>query len=281
MISKNHEVNVMYIYNGDLKDTTNQESHSFLQINSCGIQLPSKKQITVSRKNGRMDYQLFYVVNGRCMVNYLDKTHVLQQGFVIYPPSISQQYTDYEDAKRLWIHFNGFHVEDILKEAHLSGGVYPIGNSPVLEKLFLQLIAEHNQNITISNEKGLLLSLLNILGKMVNTTESSSDKINEAVTFITSNYNTEINVSELATSCNLSRSRFMYLFKEQTGMAPHTYQQTLRIRNSISLLTSTNLSISEISSQCGYQDPLYFSRIFKKYEGCSPREYREQYYSSS
>lgn len=281
MISKNHEVNVMYIYNGDLKDTTNQESHSFLQINSCGIQLPSKKQITVSRKNGRMDYQLFYVANGRCMVNYLDKTHVLQQGFVIYPPSISQQYTDYEDTKRLWIHFNGFHVEDILKEAHLSGGVYPIGNSPVLEKLFLQLIAEHNQNITISNEKGLLLSLLNILGKMVNTTESSSDKINEAVTFITSNYNTEINVSELATSCNLSRSRFMYLFKEQTGMAPHTYQQTLRIRNSISLLTSTNLSIAEISSQCGYQDPLYFSRIFKKYEGCSPREYREQYYSSS
>lgn len=270
----------MYIYNGDLRDKTNQENHSFLQINSCGIQLPSRRQLTVSRKNGRKDYQLFYVVNGRCKVDYLDQTYTLHHGFVLYPPNIVQKYTDSEDTKRLWIHFNGFHIEEILKEAHLAGGVYAISASPVIEKMFLQLIAEHNQSAIVSNEKGLLLSLLNTLGKLVNIPDTSSDKINEAVTFITANYNTEVNIIELATSCNLSRSRFMYLFKEQTGMAPHIYQQTLRIKNSITLLTSTKLSVAEIGAQCGYQDPLYFSRIFKKYVGVSPREYREQYYMS-
>ena len=115
------------------------------------------------------------------------------------------------------------------------------------------------------------------MGKSVNHVENiSNDKINEAITFITMHYNTDINIKELASSCNLSQSRFMYLFKEQTGMAPHAYQQTLRIKNSMTLLTSTNLKIVEIGKQCGYEDSLYFSRIFKKLVDVSPKEYRRQ-----
>lgn len=267
----------MKIYNGDLFDSTNWGNESFLQINSCGIQLPSNKQITVSRKKGRIDYQLLYIIKGRCKVEYQGKTSVLHNGFVIYPPHIPQKYTDYENTKRIWIHFNGYNVADILKEAHLSGGIYPLSNSVIIEKMLLQLIVEHNQETTVSNEKGLLLYVLNTLGKLVNTSESSSDKIAEAITFITTHYNSEINIRDLSDSCNLSRSRFMYLFKEQTGMAPHTYQQMLRIKNSITLLTSTKLDIAEIGQQSGYQDPLYFSRIFKKCVGLSPKEYRAQF----
>ena len=265
----------MEIYNGDLLDTSNLGNESFLQINSCGIQLSSSREITISRKKGRMDYQLFYMVRGGCEVEYQGKTSIIHNGFVIYPPHVSQKYTDYEDAKRIWIHFNGYGVEEILEEAHLRGGIYSISSSAIIEKMLLQLIIEHNQKGTISNEKGLLLSILNTLGKMVNFPENSNDKIMEVITFITTHYNSEINIGELSGSCNLSRSRFMYLFKEQTGMAPHTYQQTLRIKNSMTLLTSTKLSIAEVGQQSGYQDPLYFSRIFKKCVGLSPKKYRE------
>lgn len=59
-------------------------------------------------------------------------------------------------------------------------------------------------------------------------------------------------------------------------MPPHAYQQTLRIQNCKVLLTSTQLSVAEISEQAGYNDPLYFSRIFKKRVGVSPKVYRAQ-----
>lgn len=265
----------MHIYNGDLRDISNRKSRSFLQINSCGIQQPVSGQMITYRQKGRCDYHILYVASGKCEITYEGKTHVLKHGFVLYPPHIRQKYIDHENTLRMWIHFTGYDIEEILSEAKLTGGVYSISPSPIFEKMFVQLVAEHNQQLTVSNEKGVLLSLLYTLGKLVNNTDSTNDKINEAVTFITTHYNTEISVAELAASCSLSQSRFMNLFKEQTGMAPHAYQQMLRLKNSMTLLTSTNLNISDICSMSGYHDPLYFSRLFRKQTGVSPRQYRQ------
>ena len=96
------------------------------------------------------------------------------------------------------------------------------------------------------------------------------------ISFMITHYNTEISVQELAKSCNLSPSRFMHLFKEHTGQSCSAYLQSLRISNSLSLLTSTQLSITEICLQVGYSDPLYFSRVFTKHTGISPKKYREE-----
>lgn len=266
----------MEIYNGDLRDTTNFKSHSFLQINSCGIQPATPGEQITYRRKGRVDYHILYVAEGMCEVEYEGKTHLLRHGFVLYPPHVPQQYIDCENTVKMWIHFNGYYIDEILKEAKLENGVHPISPSPIFEKMFIQLVAEHNQQIPVSNEKGLLLSLLYTLGKLVNNTDTTNDKIKQAVTFITTHYNSEISIKELAASANLSQSRFMALFKEQTGMAPHSYQQMLRLKNCMTLLSSTQLSISDICAMSGYQDPLYFSRIFRRHVGVSPRQYRQE-----
>lgn len=264
----------MYLYNGDLKDISNLKSSSFLQINSCGIQLPTTHQLTTLRKKGRVDYHIIYIASGQCEIEYEGKIHLLKQGFVLYPPNVLQKYTEYEDTKKMWLHFTGNNIEEILADAKLGYGVHPISPSPIIEKMFIQLAAEHNQRPNVSNEKGLLLSLLYTLGKLLNSVGTTNDRINETVTFITTHYNSEISIKELADSCNLSQSRYMYLFKEQTGMAPHAFQQTLRIKNCMTLLSSTRLSIADICELSGYHDPLYFSRVFRKYVGVSPRQYR-------
>ena len=172
------------------------------------------------------------------------------------------------------IGFDGW--EDILKECKLSYGVHHLSPSPVCEKLFIQLTTEHNQKSGLSNEKGLLLTFLNTLGKSINNISTTNEKIEEAISFITTHYNTEISIKELADSCDLSQSRFMYLFKEKAGQSPHAYQQMLRINNCMTLLASTQLNITDICMLSGYTDPLYFSKIFKKYVGMSPREYRKE-----
>ena len=65
-------------------------------------------------------------------------------------------------------------------------------------------------------------------------------------------------------------------FKKEKGMTPLQYHTRLRIQTACSLLGSTLLSIREISDKLGYPDAMYFSRIFKKQMGLSPREYRRK-----
>lgn len=264
------------IYTIDFKEPNDLDRTSYLQINDCGMIVNRNKAAGLARNIGRSDYQLIYIESGPFEVEYEGVTHQLRQGFVLYPPNVPQKYIDDIETKRIWVHFTGFNIEEILKDAHLNYGVFSIPNSPIIQNLLLQLIAEYNQPKTVSSAKGILLYILYTLGKQVNNSNVSNDYLQNAITYITANYNTEIHIKDLADSCNLSLSHFMYLFKEETGMTPLAYQQTLRIKDTMSALISSKVSITEIAAQVGYQDPLYFSRVFKKIVGMSPREYRIQ-----
>ncbi len=271
----------MEIYDGDKRDKNNFGSSSFLQLNSCGIQIKYDNEMHILRKKGRCDYHILFVCDGDCQVFYEDMYYILKKGnIVLYPPDMPQEYILNKNAKSIWLHFNGFEVENILSEAQIGFGVHYIAHSPLLEKMLLQLITEHTNKTEITNEKGLLLSFLFNLGKTINNNFQTDKKISDCIRFITTHYNTDITIEELAKSCNLSESRFAHLFKAEIGTSPHLYQQELRINNAKLLLSSTKLSVSEICTQSGYTDPLYFSRIFKRKVGLSPMEYRKLYYGN-
>ena len=267
----------MKVYNGDIFDSTNAESTSFLQVNSCGIQFPCIGDRLSFRKKGRIDYHIVYIVDGACEVEYEQTRETIKKGgFVLYPPHVAQRYKELNGTKKIWLHFNGFSVAEILHEARLSCGIHHATPAVTIEKTFVQLITEHNRSLTVSNEKGLLLSILFGLGKIVNGVDNTTDKINDCISFIVTHYTSVISIDEMAASCNLSKSRFMCLFKEKAGMPPHSYQKMLRIENSKHLLTATKLDVADISRMSGYQDPLYFSRLFKKQTGLSPLQYRSR-----
>ncbi len=64
------------------------------------------------------------------------------------------------------------------------------------------------------------------------------------------------------------------VFKKYSGITILGYVHQLRMQQAKHLLTNTHRSVQEIGESLGYQDPFYFSRLFKKYEGCSPKQYR-------
>ena len=74
----------------------------------------------------------------------------------------------------------------------------------------------------------------------------------------------------------MSVSYFLKKFKEVTTKSPMQYILSIRINNAVSLLESTDYNVTEISTIVGYDNPLYFSRIFKKQKGVSPSDYRKQ-----
>ena len=74
----------------------------------------------------------------------------------------------------------------------------------------------------------------------------------------------------------MSISWFIRNFKQYTKTTPMQYIVSLRIANAQMLLETTSYSITEIGNIVGYDNPLYFSRIFRKQKGVSPSEYRKQ-----
>ena len=93
--------------------------------------------------------------------------------------------------------------------------------------------------------------------------------------YFNEHYNERINIEEYAESRNMSVSWFQRNFKQMVNCSPMQYLLTIRMNNAASLLESTDYSMAEISAIVGYDNPLYFSRLFKKQNRVSPSEYRK------
>ena len=117
-----------------------------------------------------------------------------------------------------------------------------------------------------------------ILGLLLQISELSQNKINpgiqNSVGHMMKNYTQTINIIDLAKIANMSESHFYAAFKKSFGCSPISYLNHYRISLAADLLAETNFTISEIGYKVGISDPLYFSKLFKKTHGMSPRKYR-------
>lgn len=98
--------------------------------------------------------------------------------------------------------------------------------------------------------------------------------ISRAMVFIDENYMNNISLNDVAESINMSYFYFSRLFKESTGQSFSDYLTEYRVEKSIELMRDESLSIKQISYDIGYNDPNYFSKIFKKLKGITPTDYR-------
>lgn len=120
----------------------------------------------------------------------------------------------------------------------------------------------------------LLARLVSRLHKHPAAGNSFTVKMEEAVSFLRAHFDQPLNAPGLASRFGLSTSHFTSLFLKHTGHSPIDYLIRVRISRACSLLDMTGFSIQEIAARTGYGDPYYFSRIFKKVTGLSPKSYR-------
>jgi AraC-like DNA-binding protein/ligand-binding sensor protein len=99
--------------------------------------------------------------------------------------------------------------------------------------------------------------------------------LRKAERFIWENYTRKICLQEVADASGLSAPYFSTIFKEEMGENLSNYLNRLRVEKASSMLTETNLALSEIAGACGFEDQSWFSKIFKSYTGVSPGKYRE------
>lgn len=92
--------------------------------------------------------------------------------------------------------------------------------------------------------------------------------------YISENLEEEIDLEKVAAQFNLSSFYFSRTFKDIVGYNFSDYVNIIRIKKSKELLKNDSISIKEICYKVGYSDPNYFSKVFKKYEGITPSEYK-------
>ena len=94
---------------------------------------------------------------------------------------------------------------------------------------------------------------------------------------IDANLSSDLSLHTLASMQNISSGYLSALFKKETGYTLTDYVNKRRMKYAAHLLTTTMLQVQTISQYCGIQDLNYFSKIFKRYYGSAPTEYRQTY----
>ena len=100
------------------------------------------------------------------------------------------------------------------------------------------------------------------------------EKLQNAIALLDSECSDEISVARLAESCAMSETYFRKLFAKAFGMSPMAYMTHKRMSYACELLQNTGLTVEEVCYESGYKDPSYFCRMFKKFTGLPPSEYR-------
>jgi AraC-like DNA-binding protein len=99
-------------------------------------------------------------------------------------------------------------------------------------------------------------------------------KIEQSITYMLCHLDEPLQVATLAARANISPSHFFVLFKRWAGCPPIDYFIRLRMLHACQLLDASALCVKEVAAALGYEDPFYFSRVFKSVNRVAPSEYR-------
>ncbi len=267
----------MNIYDGNLSDISDFSAKRYLQINSCGVQ-DVKKDYTVIREKGRQDYHLLLIESGICHAEYDKKIYTLKMGDILfYPPGMKQWYTFPEPSVSLWCHFTGTAIEELLSEYGIfCGAISSASNGSAIETYY-DMIRRFHQPSLCKLANSSLSELLFYISPSFKSEESNFEKhMSEILDYIHLNYSHQITVEALAKKSGYSASRFARIFKSEVGSTPIQYVNEIRLRTAAEMLFATLLPVGEIAQECGFCDPLYFSKRFKKKYSLSPADYRQK-----
>jgi len=137
---------------------------------------------------------------------------------------------------------------------------------------FEQLLTNGRSAFDISDKR-------NVVGnrcKRHNGESHVARKIEQSISYMLEHLAQPLQVATLAATVNFSPSHYSALFKRWTGCAPIDYFIHLRMKHACWLFDNTPLNVKEVAAALGYDDPFYFSRVFKSVNQLAPTEYRQK-----
>ncbi len=259
-----------------------RKSEDFPLIVNCAGNADFTFPFTTDNPTGREDYYLLYMVKGEMEVHMPDGVHRIGGGHtVIFPPHYHYvyKYSARAPMNYLWVHFTGSYAERFLEECGLCPlpRLLDTGTDPTVASLFQELYECFEFNTPLSRPKSAsVLEQLLLRVAFALQEKNKSAPLERALRTIHASYQKNLRIPELAKLENLSHSRFIAVFREKMGTSPTAYIIAKRMNAACELLENTDISVKQVGLLVGYDDPHFFSKLFKKHVGLSPKDYRER-----
>ena len=181
-----------------------------------------------------------------------------------------------------WVHATGANLDYFINQlgASTERPVLEVGEDARLVGWFLELLETLGSDcpparlLYASQTLAHLLSAL-ICCQRAGETETV-DKIQRSIAYMKQHLSEPLRAATLASVAHMSLPHYFALFKQRVGRTPIDYFIKLRIEQARHLLAETSWSIKEVAAALGYEDPLYFSRVFKSVTRATPSEYRHK-----
>ncbi|GAB3657198.1 AraC family transcriptional regulator [Echinicola sediminis] len=277
---------ITVIPRGLLKVYSQSEINKSLYLTDIGY-FPKALYHFRKRPKGSDEYILIYCIEGAGTIGMDNhRFHLDPNSFFIIEPNKPHFYmSDKENPWSIfWVHFSGILSKGIFNRfTEQNDGkpiIIPFEKNRIAEFEYLIDVFKNGISREVFEYSSMLLhktlgSFIYYSLKSNKKIESNNDKLVDNIILYLNNHIYEsIKIDEISKEFNKSSSSIFSLFKQKTGHSLIHYFNLLKIQKACEMINLTSLSIKEISYQLNFQDPLYFSRLFKKYMGVSPSKYK-------
>ena len=226
-------------------------------------------------------YFLNVVTDGYAKLKIGEYKYPLRRGTVFFSfPGVEYEVTDFDNFTYTYISFSGDGATELLREQNITEANPVIDNLSEVCDFFGATVGRVNQNnANYLGEAALYYAFAQIADRKGSAAPiKNSANLYDAVTdYINRNYsNPSLSLSEISGVYFYSEKHLSSVIKKNCGVGFTEYLTRLRINRAIEIMKVKNDSIAKIAFSCGFSDPLYFSKVFKKRTGKTPSVYMQE-----
>ncbi len=248
----------------------------------------SRRHEEIYREQGMDGWILNFTESGKGAINRKAKPFEVQRGdILLFPPSVPHDYGAARPGNEwthAWVYFfprSGWQELMLFPESHDGVLRLRIEDEALQERMaanFDELI--RTTRSSLRQKDAMTMNLLEAMllwadnANPIWTEKRIDPRIHSAINYIAREFQHPLNLQQIAHHSALSVSRLAHLFREQMGVTPMEYLEEQRIGQARELLLMSDQPITWVAAEVGFEDPLYFSRVFRRRTGKSPRQWR-------
>ena len=238
-------------------------------------------------------YQLYYAIEGEHDYLIGDTFYKISKSDLVFIPVDAVHRANRKSASRFLVYFKptfiNKYVQPLMRDKLL-------GNTPIvfhgdastdaqLGELFSKLHSEYErqQKQPQYADELLLVKYLLQIHFLLYTSENvyrpaipEDNRMSKIIKYVNENYPYISSMDEIASKFYISKYYLCHLFKEHMEVSFISYLNTIKIRAACELLRTSDLTLSQIATRCGFNSIPYFCKVFKESKGISPSQYRKQ-----
>lgn len=245
-----------------------------ININILNFVYETKKQ---SFDNIHCDacYKMYFVTSGKGKLRLAEKIYELEKNYVFFTlPSTRYSIESCEEFEYMYISYLGTRTNKIMEHYNITRKNFLFKNFPDLDLIWKESISDNTSVLSLRCEGILLYTFSKIVQPTEDKKYDKNKIVPEIKKYIDENFtDADLSLDKISNKYSYNKKYISTVFKKKTGVGISQYLSTLRIQYACTLIEQGFTSVKDIAFLCGYNEALYFSKVFKIKMGVSPKEY--------